>query len=111
MGRRGPRRGQKFRQQGRRAGAVHIVIPENRDLFASLDRLGESIHGAVHVAQRQRFRHQFAQRRIEIGWRVGSADSPARQHSGENVVEPIRLRDRRRPRFSGGVEARLPTPA
>ena len=56
-----PELAQQADQQGRRGGAVDVIIAEDGDRLAGLDRVGEPRRGLVHVAEDGRIGHEVAQ--------------------------------------------------
>ena len=99
---------EKRPQQRRRAGAVDVVISEDRDLLSLRDRRGESVDGRVHPLHGRGIRHERPQRRIEIGGGLVYADAPPRQHARQQVANAVPLDHGERARLAGRVEARPP---
>ena len=71
---------QILRKQCRAAGAVHVVIAEDRDLLVAGDRIGEPRRRRLHVGQHMRIGHEIAQARVQKALGVVDADAPP----GEN---------------------------
>jgi hypothetical protein len=85
------------------AGAVHIVVAEDRHHLATLHRVREAFDGAVHVAQHARVGEKVAQPGGEKGGNVAQADAAAGQHAAEHVRESMRLGDRGGDRLPGRI--------
>jgi len=98
-------------QQRRRAGAVDVIIPEDRDLLASLDGVRHAGERLVHGGQRRGVGHQLADRRIEVTRRLGHAHAAPGENAGEQIVDPMRLGQRQRGRLARRIEPRPPRSA
>ena len=85
-----------FRQQSRAARAVHVVIPEDRDLLPRHDRIRQPVGGDFHVGHHMRVRHEIAQARVEEPLDIGHAHAPAGEDAGEYIRKPVRLCDGKR---------------
>ncbi len=103
--------GEKFGQERGAAGAVDVVVAEDRDPFAALDRAPEAIRRRFHVAHAIRVRHQVAQGRIEIALDRLRLDAAPREHPRDQLVLTADLRDRQGARLARAVQAGAPRPA
>ena len=106
-----PARSEIFARERRAAGAVDVVVAEDRDPFAALDRMLEALCRRLHVAQAKRVRHQVAQGRIEIALHGLRLNAAPREHAREEFVLPADLRDGERAKLARAVQARAPRPA
>ncbi len=75
-----------FADERRRAGAVDVVVAEDRDLFAALDRDAQARGRGLHVGQDEGVGHQVAQRRVEIALDRLRRDVASREHAGDQFV-------------------------
>ena len=96
---------QILRQQCGAAGAVHVVIAEDRDLLVAGDRIGEPRRRRLHVGQHMRIGHEIAQARVQKALGVVDADAPPGENAGEHVGKAMGLRDGERDRALGGIAA------
>ena len=96
------------RKQGRRGCAVHVVIAENRDVFAALDRVGQPRRRRLHGGERMRIGHQVAHRRIEIALDLVHLDPAAGKDARQQFGRAVTLRDGERPRGGALVQAVAP---
>ena len=103
-----PHGGQIFAEQRRRAGAVDVVIAEDGDPLAALDRAREPLRRRPHVGERQRIGHEVAQRRLQMPLDRLELDAAPGQDAGDEFAAPADLRDRLRPRLPRRVEPRPP---
>ena len=84
---------EKFDEKRGRGRAVDVIIAEDGDLLAGLDRPRQALDRGVHVLQQQRVRHQRAQGRIEKGGGRLLRHPPPRQDARESVAMAVNLRD------------------
>ena len=68
-------------QQGRRGRSVDVIIAEDGDRLAGLDRVGEAPGGLVHVPEDARIGHEAADRRGPVALQL-----LARNASGEKQL-------------------------
>jgi len=87
---------QEPRQERRRGGTVHVVIAEDRDFIAGLDRIGNPPRRRRHVGDDVRIRHQPLDARIEKGFDRIDADAAASENAREQLGQPVMLDDRAR---------------
>ena len=78
----------------RAAGAVHVVVAEDRHRLAALDRVGEPLDRRLHVAQHAWVGEQVAQAGAEEGGDVAQGDAAAGEHAAERVGQAVGLGDR-----------------
>jgi len=109
--RRQPLGGQEAGEQGRGRGAVDIVIAEDRDLLAALDRIGDARRGGVHVGERRRVRHQPAEARLEELRRCIDTDAARRENAGEQFRQLMPLHHGGSGEAGGGIEPVVPAAA
>jgi hypothetical protein len=103
---------QKRRQHGGRRRAVDIVVAEDRDHLAPLDRIGDARGGLRHVGQHLRVRHQPPHRRIEEFDDAVRLDVAPGEHARQQLGHAVPLRDRKSARGAALVETVTPcTPA
>ena len=95
-------------QQGRGAGAVDVVVAEDRDPLAVPDRARDALAGLVHVGDRQRVRHQVADGRIHEPLRRLRADVASGQNARDDVGYAVSLRDGERDVLLALAQAMLP---
>ena len=92
---------QEARQQRRRGRAVDVVVAEDRDLLAALDRVGDARRGLLHVGQ-----HVSGSgiSRRTVGSRNASTvvdlDAAAGEDARQQLRHAVPLRDRERARAS-----------
>ena len=96
------------RQQRRRGGAVHVVIPENRHAFVRDNGMREARRGGLHAGQLVRIGHQPLDAGIEIGRNLIGLDAAARQNARQQFRHAGALRDGERTRLSALVQAVAP---
>ena len=106
-----PAGGQIFAEQRRAAGAVDVVVAEDRNPFAALDCALEAVCGRLHVPEAKWVRHQVAQGRIEIALHSLRRDAAPREHAREEFVLPADLRDGESAGLARAVQARAPRAA
>ena len=99
---------QKPRQQRRRAGAVNVVVAENRNGLPAFDRVGEARRGLVHVTQEARVRHQRFERRIEERRHIVEPNAASREHTAHQLGQAVALAYRRCERLCFPQEALTP---
>ncbi len=99
---------QEPRQHRRRAGAVNIIVAENRDLLAARDSLGQARGGRRHVGEHARIGHQQPHGRVEKTDRLLHLDPAARQDAGQQFRQFVPLHDGERPCRAALVEAVAP---
>ena len=99
---------EEFGDQRRAAGAVDVVIAEDRDPFALHRGARQTLRRRLHVAQDEGVGHQIAQGGIEIALDVVGRDAASGEHAGDELVVARRLGDRERARLARGVEPRPP---
>ncbi len=102
---------QERRQHGGRRRTVDVVVAEDRDHLAPLDRVGDARGCLRHVGQHLRVRHQPAHRRIEEFDDAVRLDVAPGEHARQQLGHAMPLRDRERPRCAALVEAVTPGPA
>ena len=95
-------------QQRRGGRAVHVVVAEDADGLAGLQRVGEARCGAVHVGDRGRIGERVAQGGVQPVRRAVQGDPAAGEDAAEDLrnVEPLREGESE----AVAVAARLPTP-
>ncbi len=86
---------QELAEQRRAAGAVDVVVAEDRHRLAALDRVGEARRRGRHVRHSMRIGHEVAQARFEEARRRLHGDAAPGEHPRQNVRHAVRLRDRR----------------
>ncbi len=99
-----------FAKQSRAAGAVDVVVAEDRDALALLDRALQPLGRRRHVAHDEGIGHELPERRIEIALDRLRLDPPPRQHTRDQFVLAADLGDGESAQFAPGVEARPPRP-
>ena len=104
-------RAQEMRDEGARAGAVHVVVAEHRDLLAALDRIGKPGGPLVHVAQAAGVRHQRLDAGIEHDRNLVEADPARRQHAAQELRQGMALADGDGCACRGRIEALAPEEA
>ena len=72
-------------EQRSRGRAVHVVVAEDRDFLARLQRAREPRDGPLHVLEVERIGQQPAQRRIEVVRRVFRRDAAGREHAPDQL--------------------------
>ncbi len=82
-----PERGQEIVQQRRRARSVDVVIAEDRDALAVLDRVAHARDRLVHVLEIRRLGQQALQRRVERVPHLARPHAPRRQQLREHERE------------------------
>ncbi len=87
---------EKAAEQRRGGRAVHIIIAENGHLFPAFYRRSQPRGRLVHVGERARVGHQALDGGVEKRRRLVNPDAPARQNAGDNVGNPMMLRNRQR---------------
>jgi hypothetical protein len=97
-----------FAEQGRRTGAVDVVVAEDGDALAMLERVCEPRGGGLHVDHLARVRHQVAQRRLEMALDRVEVDSSAGENAGEEVAAAGQLRNGQGARLSRRIEPGAP---
>jgi hypothetical protein len=102
---------QEFGEERRAAGAVDVVVAEDRDRLPALDGIGEARGRGFHVAQLVRIRHEVAEAGAKEARHLVHGNAAAGEHAGEHVRQPMRLRDRGRDRGAQRVAALVPRPA
>ena len=70
---------QQEHEQGRAGRAVDVIIAENRDCLASLDRVGEPLRALVHVLEAGRVGQEVADRRLAVTLEVVATNSAGEQ--------------------------------
>ncbi len=85
-------------QQGRRGGAVDIVVAEDRDLFASGGRIRDALGGGFHLRHGVGIGQQLADGGIEKVLDSVDPDIASRQYPRQHFRQLITLRNRQRPR-------------
>ncbi len=84
---------QRARQQGGTRRPVDVVIAEDRDLLALLDRDGEPVGRGLHVDQHGGVGQEVAQARLEEARHGMEIDPAAGQHPGQHLRQAVALRD------------------
>ena len=102
---------QIFAQKRRAAGAVDVVVAEDRHPFMGHDRLLEASRRGLHVAQAKRIRHQVAEARRQMALDRLRCNAAPGEHAGDQLVLPADLRNGERAQFPRRVEPRAPRPA
>ena len=102
---------EKIRQQRRRAGAIDVVVAEDGDRLARLDRRCEPRRRRYHVDKDIGIGHQPAQGRIEIERRLFRRDAAPGKDPRQQVRMAMQLHHRLGPRLTGEIEAVAPRPA
>ena len=105
-----PQAVEEFAEERRAAGAVDVVVAEDRDPLAALDGAGEPLRRRLHVAHDEGVGHQVAQGRIEIAVDRLRRDAPPGENPSEEFVVPADLGDGERARLARPVEPRPPRP-
>jgi hypothetical protein len=88
-------------EQGCRAGAVDIVVTEDRDALAGLDRAGQPQNGLVEIDHGGGVGQPVTQARLQPAGRIRHRGAPARQQAGEDgrhvqlAADHLRLARRR----------------
>ena len=99
---------QKAREQCRRCRAIDVVVAEDRDRLAVLDRIGEALRRLRHGGQHIRIGQQRLHGRIEIGLdRVGLDAAPG-QDARQQFRHVASLRNRERTRGAALVQPVAP---
>ena len=93
-----PAGAQIFRQQGRAAGAVHVVIAEDRHFLAGKHRVRQPVRRDLHVGHHMGIRHEIAQAGVEEPLHVGDAHASSGKNPREHVRQAMGLRDGERDR-------------
>src|ERR1700730_15429329 len=83
---------EKTPEQRCRGCAVDVVIPEDRDPFPALDRIGKSGSGHLHVTQDMRIRYQRSHCRIEKACDLLLLHSAAGQDPSQQLRDALALR-------------------
>ena len=99
---------QELRQQRRGGRAVDVVVAEDRDRLAPLDRIGDTRRRFGHVGQRVRVRHQAPHRRIEKLLHRVDLDIAPGEYAREQFRHAVALRHRGRARVAARIEPRTP---
>ncbi len=99
---------QELGQHRRRGRAVHVVVPEDRDRLAPLDRINDTSRGLGHVGQHVRIGHQPAHGRIEKLLHAIELDIAPRKNAREQFRHPVALRHRGGARLATRIKARAP---
>ena len=84
---------EKASQERRRGRSVDVVVREDPDPFAVMDRAYDPLAGAVHVAQRGRVGERRAQRGVEEVVDPIDPDAPSGKNAGDNLRQSVRLGD------------------
>ena len=100
-----------FADERRAAGAVDVVVAEDRDALAPHGGGGEAHGRRLHVAQDEGVGHQVAQGRVEIALDRLRRDAAACENPGEELVVAADLGDGERARLACAVEPRPPRPS
>ena len=103
--------GQKPCQQCGGTGAVDIVIAEDGDALALLDRERQPGARALHVAQCIGVGQPVADARIEEARHIVEGNPPPRDDPGKHLLQAMALRDHRGAALSLAVKAIAPAPA
>ena len=99
---------QEFREYRRRGRTIHIVVAEDRDCLAPLDRIRDARRRSRHVGQRVRVWHQAPHRRIEKLLHRVDLDIAPGEHACEQLRYAVTLRHRGGTRLAARVEPRAP---
>ena len=99
---------QEFRQHRRRGRAVDVIVAEDRDRLAPLDRIGDARRCFRHVGQRVRVRHQPPHGRIEKLLHRVDLDIAPGEHAREQLRHAVALRHRGGARLAARIEPRTP---
>ena len=81
-----PELAQQADQQGGRGGAVHVIIAEDGDRLAPLDRVGDARGRLVHVLEDGRVGHEGAKRRRPVAGEIVATDAARHQQLVDQVV-------------------------
>ena len=100
-----PAGAQVLGEERRAAGAVDVVIAEDRDGLAREYSIGEARGGVLHAAQLVRVRQEVAQLRGKEARHLVHGDAAPGEHPRQDVGHAVALRDRGRNRRRHGVAA------
>ncbi len=100
-----------FADERRAARAVDVVVAEDRDPLAPLDRRLEPYGRRLHVAEHERVGHQVAHRRVEVAIDRLRRDVPPREHAGDQFILSADLTNGEGAHLPRPVESRPPRPA
>ena len=79
---------QQQHQQSRACCPVDVVIAEDRDGFARLNRVGEAFRAFLHVLEAARIGQEIADAGIAVPGEVVASDSPRKQQLVDQCVHP-----------------------
>lgn len=102
------RLGEEAGEQRRRAGAVDVVVAEDRDLLAGYRRLRQPLGGTIHVAQNRRVRQEVSQFWLEMTQCFARQDAAPGQDAGQRIGHALDLRQRLGLCEAGGIEPVAP---
>src|SRR5215831_608701 len=105
-----PSNAQEAREQRRRGCAVHIVVAEDRDLFAAHDRVGDTARRRLHIDDHIGVRHQPLDGGIEIGLDGVNLHVAPRQDASKHFRHAMALSYGERTRIAAIVKAVAPRP-
>ena len=88
----GSQRPEETREQCRGCCAVDVVITENRNALASLDGIGDSLGGKLHILEVRRIGKLNLEHGIEEQFRILRPDTPGREGAAEQLRQPQPLR-------------------
>ena len=100
-----------FADQRRAARAVDVIVAEDRDPLAPLDRKAQPVGRRLHIGKFERVRHQVAQGRIEIALDRLGRDAAPGEDAGDQLIVSADLRDGEGSHLARPVEPRPPRPA
>ncbi len=89
--RRGAHRREKAQQQRRGGRPVDIIVAEDGDALARLDRLHEPFRAGAHVLQPAGIGQELAQRRRKEGVDLADRDAARRQHPRDDLRQAMTL--------------------
>ena len=93
-------------EQGRAGRAIDVIIAENRDRLAGLDRVGEPLGALVHVLEAGRIGQEIADRRLAVTLEVVATNAAGEQ---ELVDQRIHRQVQARPSGAISMAARRPS--
>ena len=102
---------QIFAEERRAAGAVDIIVAEDRDALAPLDSVRKTSCSLLHVGEPMRVGHQIAQARVQEAFGFLDGHASSRKNAAEDFRQAVGLRDRKRDRRARGIAALDPGPA
>ena len=96
---------QQQHEQGRAGRAVDVIIAEDRDRLAALDRVGEPLRALVHVLEAGRIGQEVADRRVAVAGKIVARDPAGEQ---QLVDQRVHRRGWRRAAAASATAGRLP---